>query len=250
MTPSEKALLELAVRKIADARHPVSFSGAGLSAESGVATFRDKSEDALWSTFDPAELASQAGFRSNPEMVIDWYNSRRRSVSMAKPNAAHLALASQKHWVHVTQNVDQLLEAAGAESADVHHLHGILSKDQCNANCGHSQHVDLSAPSGLYSCPNCDAPMRPAVVWFGEALSQDVLQAAVSAIRNADLLLVVGTSAMVRPAAGLIDLARENNAVVIVVNTEPSSTLMAQDIELIGNAGVLIPALFKVLPLT
>lgn len=247
MTTSEKTLLDFAARKVADARHPVSFSGAGLSAESGVATFRDKSEDALWSKFDPTELASQAGFKSNPEMVIDWYNSRRRSVAMAKPNAAHLALASQKHWVHITQNVDQLLEAGGAEPADVLHLHGILSEDHCNANCGHSEHVDISAPTALYSCPNCGAPMRPSVVWFGEALSQDVLQAAVSAIRKADLLLVVGTSAMVRPAAGLIDLARENSADIIVVNTEQSSTLMAQDIELIGNAGVLIPALFKAL---
>lgn len=246
MTSSNNAPLKLAARKVAKATYPVSFTGAGLSAESGVATFRDKSDDALWSKFDPTELASQAGFQSNPEMVIDWYNSRRASVAAAKPNAAHMTLAAQNNWVHVTQNVDHLLDSGCKEPNTVLHLHGTLYKDHCNNNCGHSQSVDLSTPSGLYNCPNCGALMRPSVVWFGESLSQEVLQAAVSAIQQADLLLVVGTSAMVRPAAGLIDLARENGADIIVVNTEKSTTLNSDDIELIGKAGELVPALFGV----
>lgn len=242
MSLSEEERLDVAVNKIASAKFPVSFSGAGLSAESGVATFRDKSKDALWAKFDPAELASQAGFKSNPEMVIDWYNSRRRSVSEATPNAAHQTLAANTNWVHITQNVDLLLEAAGA--ADVLHLHGKLDEDHCNANCGYTENVDISVPIGLHECPNCGTYMRPSVIWFGEALSHDLLQAAVHAIQNADLLLVVGTSAMVRPAAGLIDIARENNADIIVVNTEKSSTLSSTDIELIGKAGDVLPKLF------
>ena len=236
--------IEQAMVKIAEARYPVSFSGAGLSAESGIATFRDKDPDALWSKFDPAALASQRGFAADPVTVIDWYGARRKTLSQSMPNAAHKALASQQGWVHITQNVDNLLEASGANDKEVLHLHGSLLQDHCNAGCGYREEVNLDNPPSLRNCPDCDSYLRPSVVWFGESLSHEVLTHAADSAARADLLLVVGTSAQVYPASGLIDIARDNHADIIVVNTEPSE-LASRDIELIGKAGEILPRLFS-----
>ena len=238
-------LIQQAALKISKANHPVSFSGAGLSAESGIATFRDKTdEDALWSKFDPAQLASQEGFAADPAMVIDWYNYRRKTLAAAHPNAAHRMLAGLNGWVHVTQNVDHLLEAAGADAEHVLHLHGTLLEDHCNSGCGNSEKVNLESALPLRKCQCCQY-MRPSVVWFGESLPAHVMQAALDATEKADLMLVVGTSAQVYPAAGLIDIAKGNGAEVIVVNTESSGTSEAGVIELVGAAGEILPELFK-----
>ena len=241
-------MIELAARKITDATRPVSFSGAGLSAESGIATFRDSSDDAaLWSKFNPQELASQEGFQAAPETVTDWYNHRRIALADAKPNKAHHTLANLKDWTHITQNVDNLLEVAmqaiDADTSKVLHLHGTLVQDHCNASCGQVEKVDLSCPSPLRRC-TCGAYMRPSVVWFGEALPSDILHAAHKATEEADLMLVVGTSAQVYPAAGLIDVATARGADVIVVNTEPSAVAGTGVIELVGPAGEVLPQLF------
>ena len=238
-------LIKRAADKIASALRPVSFSGAGLSAESGIATFRDSSdEEALWSTFDPQQLASQEGFRAAPDTVIDWYNWRRKNLSAAKPNNAHRSLASLSGWRHITQNVDNLLEAAGADANEVLHLHGSLLQDHCNARCGHAESIDLGDAPKLRRCA-CGSYMRPSVVWFGETLPADVLQSATEKTQTADLMLVVGTSAQVYPAAGLIDLAESNGADIIIVNTESSSRKGAQVIELVGPAGELLPELIS-----
>lgn len=245
--------IESAQSKIAQAMHPVSFSGAGLSAESGIATFRDKNEGALWSQYDPMKLASQEGFQADPELVINWYHWRRQTLVDAKPNNAHRALGSQPGWVHITQNVDWLLEDAGAPPQSVLHLHGTLSKDHCNADCGYSEPFDVNGSTGeqsqgqtgLRDCPDCGNYLRPSVVWFGESLPEAVFEAAIRSTQQADLFLVVGTSAQVAPASGLIDLARENGADIVVVNTEQTNHSNGADIELIGKAGELLPALFK-----
>lgn len=240
--------LENASAKILAATHPVSFSGAGLSAESGIATFRDGSDDALWSKFDPMQLASQEGFAADPAMVTDWYNWRRKTLSEALPNEAHKVLGRQSNWIHITQNVDHLLEAGGADPQTVLHLHGSLLQDHCNANCGYSEDVDLANAAALRECPKCASAaktyLRPSVVWFGESLPEVVLQRAANAATAADLLLVVGTSAQVYPAAGLIDIARRGGAEILVVNTEPSESLAAEDIEIVGRAGEILPLLF------
>jgi len=237
-------LIQQAVQKISSAHHPVSFSGAGLSAESGIATFRDKADqDALWSKFDPMQLASQEGFASDPGMVIDWYNFRRKTLATAKPNNAHRMLAGLSGWIHITQNVDHLLELAGAEADHVLHLHGTLIKDHCNGGCGHSETVDLESPSPLRKCW-CGHYMRPSVVWFGESLPEHIMQRALNETEKADLMLVVGTSAQVYPAAGLIDIAKSNGADVIVVNTESSDADEDGVIELTGPAGEILPKLF------
>ena len=238
-------LIDLSAKKIARAVNPVSFSGAGLSAESGIATFRDKSDEgALWSKFDPQTLASQEGFLTAPETVIDWYNWRRKTLSNAEPNKAHLTLAGLQDWTHITQNVDNLLELAGADASHVLHLHGTLLEDRCNDNCGHFEKVQLSDAPALRRCV-CGSYMRPSVVWFGESLPSDVMTAALDDAHKTDLMLVVGTSAQVYPAAGLVDIAASNGADIIIVNTESSSIASEHVTELIGPAGELLPRLLQ-----
>ena len=235
--------LKAAIEKVAEAKHPVSFSGAGLSAELGIATFRDGSDDALWAKFDPMKLASQEGFKDSPETVIGWYKDRRKTLGAASPNAAHLALGAQTGWIHITQNVDNLLEAGGADNASVIHLHGTLERDHCNSECGFSEAIDLNNPPDLRPCPECGDQMRPSVVWFGEVLPDAAIRTATDAVQRADLMLIIGTSAMVMPAASFIDAAMDNGADIIVINTEKSLHQTGNKIELVGKAGDLVPQL-------
>ena len=233
-------MIDAARRMLADGRRVVSFSGAGLSAESGVGTFRDAPEG-MWAKYDPVRLASPEGFAADPKLVIDWYAARRRTVGDAKPNPAHVALAGRGDILHVTQNVDDLLLRAGAEQ--VIPLHGSIGFDRCHGGCGHEEPVDMTDPPGLRDCPNCGAPLRPAVVWFGEAMPSEAWDKADRACRDCDVLLVIGTSAVVYPAAGLIGVAKAAGAGIIVVNTQPSEASPLADIELLGPAGEIVPQL-------
>jgi len=223
----------------------VCFSGAGLSAESGIATFRDTETDALWSRYDPTELASPEGFAAHPERVIDWYNWRRRRIAQAHPNAAHRALAQRPDIVQITQNVDDLLERAGCKQASVIHLHGNITHDRCHQRCGFQHKIDLANPPGPGRCPMCDAPLRPAVVWFGETLPQWAWQQAEKACREAECLLVIGTSASVYPAAGLIQVTKAMGGKVLVINTHASGASALADMELIGPCGEWLPRLLS-----
>ncbi|RLU00218.1 SIR2 family NAD-dependent protein deacylase [Ketobacter sp.] len=223
----------------------VCFSGAGLSAESGISTFRDSDENALWSRYDPTQLASPEGFAADPKLVIDWYNWRRRIIADAAPNAAHQALAARSDIVQVTQNVDDLLERAGCKPEAVFHLHGHITHDRCHQRCGFQQKVDLANPPDLRSCPMCDAPLRPAVVWFGESLPQWAWQQSEQHCLAADCLLVIGTSASVYPAAGLIQLTKAQGGKVLVINTQASGASALADMELIGPCGEWLPALLS-----
>lgn len=232
-------MIEAARKMLSQATRIVSFSGAGLSAESGVSTFRDP--QGLWSKYDPMRLASPDGFADDPQTVNAWYASRRQDLWQARPNPAHHALAARTDIIHVTQNVDDLLERAGA--TDVLHLHGTIGKDRCHGPCGHEEHIDLAEPPGLRDCPDCGAPMRPAVVWFGEALPTDTWQRAERACQECDVLLVIGTSAVVYPAAGLIDVAQSHGARVVIVNIESSEASGLAHIELLGKAGEIVPSL-------
>jgi NAD-dependent deacetylase len=232
-------VIEAARRIIQNAGRVVSFSGAGLSAESGVSTFREA--DGLWAKYDPMRLASPQGFEEDPQLVINWYADRRRSIAAAQSNPAHLALAGRPDIAHVTQNVDDLLERAGAR--DVVHLHGTIAADRCHGDCGFRETIDLADPPPLRPCPKCGRRVRPAVVWFGEALPSDAWEAAQRACGRCDALLVIGTSAVVYPAAGLIGLAKSSGSAVIIVNTEPSGASSIADVELLGKAGELVPRL-------
>ena len=158
----ETRVIAQAARLLRQARRPVSFSGAGLSAESGIPTFRDRTSSGLWSKFDPLELATPEAFFGDPKLVTDWYRWRRQLVGAADPNPGHRALAAQAHMVHVTQNADDLLERAGARR--IVHLHGTIRTNRCSDGCGHEEDVDLEDPPALERCPHCAALMRPAIV--------------------------------------------------------------------------------------
>jgi NAD-dependent deacetylase len=244
------AALATARATLARSRRVAVFSGAGLSAESGIATFRGHADDALWSRYNPMELASPEGFAANPERVIAWYNWRRGKLAAARPNAAHVALAAQPRLVEITQNVDDLLERAGVDEARIHHLHGTIGKDRCNAACGYEETVDLANPPPLRECPRCGAYLRPGVVWFGEALPPRVWSEAQSVCAALDCMLVVGTTATVYPAAGLIEMVLAAGGAVISVNTEPTEPFGAQHLDLIGPAGQVLPVLLEGLTLS
>jgi len=234
---------------LAASRRTAVFSGAGLSAESGIPTFRSNDGHALWSQFNPMELASAAGFEDNPTRVIEWYNWRRTQLAHAQPNAAHRVLAKHPQLVQITQNVDDLLERAGVAASGVLHLHGTIGMDRCNASCGYEEAIDFAHPLPLRPCPRCDAYLRPAVVWFGEALPQRVWSEAQRICSELDCLLVVGTSATVYPAASLIEDAAAAGSKVISINTEPSGSFGAEHIELVGTASALLPQLLAGLSL-
>jgi NAD-dependent deacetylase len=232
-------LLKDAVAALQNASRPVSFSGAGLSAESGIPTFRE-AQTGLWARYDPMTLASPGGFAADPELVISWYNGRRRAIAAAQPNPAHLAMAQRADIVHITQNVDDLLERAGA--GDIVHLHGSINRDRCSAGCGHREAVDLAAPLTLRPCPQCGRPMRPDVVWFGEQLPRIEWLRADELAAQADVFIVIGTSAQVYPAAGLITTARTGGAKIIVIDIEPGD---GPGIRLTGPAGQIVPQLLE-----
>jgi NAD-dependent deacetylase len=223
----------------------VSFSGAGLSAESGVPTFRDAQCGGLWTKYDPTRLASPDGFAADPTLVIEWYAWRRRRIAAAQPNEAHRALAARPDIAHITQNVDDLLRRAGAEH--VIQLHGTIARDRCHASCGFEEPIDMSDPPPLRDCPRCGPrhPMRPEVVWFGEALPMEAWAQAEQAAAECDAMLVIGTSAEVYPAAGLVHTAKSAGARIIIVNTQQSGASAFADVELIGRAGAIVPALLR-----
>ena len=232
------------------ARHVVVLTGAGVSAESGVPTFRDK-QTGLWERFDALELATPQAFQRDPALVWGWYQWRRRLVERAQPNAAHHALAQWQQrpvrFTLITQDVDDLHERAG--SRDVQHLHGRLSLNVCE-NC--RREAQLDAAEELFEdgrriepprCANCGARIRPGVVWFGEALPQAEWRFAVEAAESCDLFLCVGTSALVQPAASLVDHAAD--AVTVQINTNPTPLDEAVDYSLNGPAGVILPELLQ-----
>jgi NAD-dependent deacetylase len=242
--PVFEAQLEKARDILARSQRVAAFSGAGLSAESGLSTFRDPEPDALWSRFDPTELASVTGFEENPQRVIDWYNWRRASYAAVHPNAAHRALAGQPRMIQVTQNVDHLLEQAGVPAQQVYHLHGSILHDRChNSACDHREAVDLDSAQALRPCPRCGDAMRPAVVWFGENLPQQAWASAQNLCMALDCLLVIGTSATVYPAAGLVTLARQYGSRIIVIDTNPGAAGGIGDVFLAGPAGETLPRL-------
>ncbi len=227
---------------IAAARHIAVLTGAGMSAESGVPTFRD-AQTGLWSKFRPEELATEEAFRANPRHVWDWYAMRRERMKGVSPNAGHVALAefARRHpgrLTLITQNVDGLHQRAG--SPGVLALHGNIAEDRWldapRACCDAHDPVEGRPPK----CGICGNLRRPAVVWFGEMLPMDVLEAAEEAAERCDLMLVVGTSGVVYPAAGLARMARGR---VVVVNPAPSDLDDTADVVLRGTAAGLLPQL-------
>ena len=225
------------------------FSGAGLSAESGISTFRGNEPDAYWSRFDPMQLASVQGFAEDPATVIAWYDWRRKKLARAEPNPAHRELAAQPGLINITQNVDDLLERAGVPATYILHLHGSIGKDRCLANCGHEESIELSDPPGLRNCENCGASMRPSVVWFGEMLPEQIWLNAMRVCQGIDCLLVIGTSGSVYPAARLVEVAAGSGSKIIVINPESNPHDQLADVELNAAAARVLPKLLAGLAL-
>lgn len=230
--------LEQAIALLGAARRVVALTGAGMSKESGLATFREQ-QTGLWSRFDPTELATEAAFRRHPARVFGWYLWRWRSVCETEPHAGYHALtriaAHFDTFTLVTQNVDGLHRRAGGE--DVIELHGSLDAFRC-FDAGHP--YDAAELAGLVvggngeveppACPSCGSPIRPGVVWFGESLPRDAVLRARGAAEACEVMLVIGTSSVVYPAAELPHVARAHGAAVIEVNPQRTPLTVAADL--------------------
>lgn len=234
--------------RIAKAGRVCVLTGAGMSAESGIATFRD-ALTGLWSRFDPAALASEEGFRAAPDRVWAWYAERREGVREAQPNPGHRALGdfASRHpgrLTVVSQNVDDLHQRAG--NTDTLRLHGDIGADRWLSACprGLACSPAAAVPGAPPHCGACGNLVRPGVVWFGEALPAATLAAAEQAAEQCALMLVVGTSGAVWPAAGLAGLARRAGAHVVVVNPHASELDHTAHTLLAGTAATVLPALF------
>jgi NAD-dependent deacetylase len=231
------------------------LTGAGVSKESGVPTFRDALEG-LWANYDPEQLATRRAYENNPKMVWDWYAYRRERVAQVQPNPGHHALKDlERHFqafTVITQNVDSLHEAAGSQ--DIIHLHGELARTRCFYDCnGAPTLVDLAAltydkDDGPPQCPNCGRKsLRPDVVWFGEMLPEHDLSRAMHISQMTDAMLVIGTSGLVTPAATLPRVAKEYGAKIIEVNPDYSMITRYADVKLEGPSGEMLPKLVEAL---
>jgi NAD-dependent deacetylase len=218
----------------------VILTGAGLSAESGLSTFRDAG--GVWAKYDYRKVATPQGFRNNPALVHEFYNMRRRDVQNALPNTAHIALAElERNHVGrvdiVTQNVDNLHEVAGTRN--LIHMHGELLKvfcSNCDHHCGWTD--DLSVAN---DCPACrrSGGMRPDIVWFGEIPYQ--MERITELLQNADLFVSIGTSGNVYPAAGFVEVAKAAGAQTLELNLEPSEGVTLFDEAVHGPATRIVP---------
>jgi len=232
------------------ARHVLFFTGAGVSAESGIPTFRD-ALSGLWSRFEASELATPEAFARDPALVWGWYEWRRMKVLQAQPNDAHHAIAAfarRRDASVVTQNVDDLHERAG--SAVNAHLHGSLHRPRC-FDCGRPGRYPAGTPAVADGgervepplCDRCGGRLRPGVVWFGESLPETDWQRAMEAVAVADLVISIGTSSLVWPAAEIPRWAAQRGACVVQVNPRPTALDEVADYSLRGAAGRILPTL-------
>jgi NAD-dependent deacetylase len=240
-------LLE-AAQRIKAASRLVVLTGAGISKESGIPTFRE-AQDGLWERYDPMEMASERGFLSNPKLVWEWYEYRFGMVASAQPNPGHRAIAELEEIVPsvtvVTQNIDGLHQAGG--STRVLELHGSIQRYKCfsGRHTGYSREDFAGQAEKPPRCPECGDLIRPDIVWFGEYLPVDVIRNAYAACREAQVALVVGTSGVVQPAASLPFVAQDEGAAMIDVNPEEDEISRRADIFLQGPGGVVLPQLLE-----
>jgi NAD-dependent deacetylase len=238
-------LITRAAAALREARHVCVLTGAGISAESGIPTFRE-ALTGLWERFSPEELATPEAFERDPQFVWDWYEYRRELIRKAEPNPGHHALVELARRVPrftlVTQNVDGLHQRAG--STGVLEYHGNILRDRCTVERVVATRSRDSA-KGLPRCESCGGLLRPDVVWFGEAIPPGPMIEASEAAEACDVFLSIGTSSLVYPAAGLAETALSRGATVIEVNPNRTELSPAADVVLGGPSGVLLPRLLR-----
>ena len=241
------------VQRIREAKRLAALTGAGVSQESGLRTFREASgraspdsEKPLWEQYRPEDLATPEAFERNPNLVWDFYAMRRLKAGEVLPNAGHLALAEMgrrsPHFTLITQNVDGLHQRAG--SNHVIELHGNITRVRCTQGCGvFTEWEDAQGEVPL--CPRCGAKLRPDVVWFGEMLPPLALDEAMEAAQSCELFYSIGTSALVQPAASLPLVAKKRGAAVVEINAEATSLTPYADYFLQGKSGEILPELVQ-----
>ena len=251
------AEVERAAKLLATKQRICILTGAGISAESGIPTFRDK-QTGLWEKYSAEDLATPDAFARDPKLVWSWYQWRRQQVASKKPNPAHIALAQWQYHSRsthhqltlITQNVDDLHEQAGSV---VTHLHGNLWRNKCSrcdtpyqsqSNGSYDSEDSINFDEALIICQHCEGYIRPDIVWFGESLPRQAWQTAEEAAADCDVFISIGTSSLVYPAAGLAQLAKHNGAKIIEINPYPTPNTLV-DITLAAKAGVILPELVK-----
>ncbi|MBM4127385.1 MAG: NAD-dependent deacylase [Nitrospira sp.] len=234
--------LGLVREKLATARSVVVLTGAGISADSGVPTFRGA--DGLWRNFRAEDLATPEAFARDPRLVWEWYNWRRELIATKQPNAAHEAVAELErqysHFWLITQNVDGLHRTAGSHKLS--EIHGNIWRVRCT-DCrqvvdNHDVPIHI-----LPMCDHCHGLLRPHIVWFGESLTEDDLRQCDAALRSCDLCLIIGTSGVVYPAAGFASIAKEAGAFVAEINLDVTPHTGLVDVSLQGRAKDVVPLL-------
>ena len=230
--------------RIQQAQSVTVLTGAGISADSGVPTFRGS--EGLWKNFRPEELASPEAFDRDPQLVWEWYNWRRELLSTKHPNAAHEALVKLEtlipdFWV-ITQNVDGLHRSAGTQNLS--EIHGNIWKIRCTQCHEITVNHDVPLPFPP-TCTTCGGLLRPHIVWFGEALAPKDLEQSYAALNRCDLLLIIGTSGVVYPAASFAPVAKDHGAFVVELNLDPTPHSSVVDVSFQGRAKELVPLLLK-----
>jgi NAD-dependent deacetylase len=233
--------------KLSNARTVCAFTGAGMSAESNIPTFRGN--EGLWKKFKPEELANFDAFMRNPELVWEWYSARKKIIHEARPNPGHAALVAMEGLVEevivITQNIDNLHRRAG--SSVVYELHGNIERNYC-IKCGEIYYDDALLSRALPpKCDTCGGLVRPDVVWFGEFLPQDEFNASESAAQRADVFFLLGTSGIVYPAASIPRLARQSGAFLVEINTERTPASDIADVTVLGTTGTVLPQIVGIL---
>lgn len=232
------------INKLKSAKKILFFTGAGISAESGIPTFRG--ENGIWKKFKPEELANFNAFLKNPEMVWEWYQYRRKIIYEAQPNKAHIAISEFQNYFNEvivsTQNIDNLHRRAGSKI--IYELHGNIEKNYCIKCKKRYDFTNFNFDKKVQKC-DCGGLIRPDVVWFGEFLPMNDYNASEKAAEECDITFVVGTTAVVYPAANIPLLAKSNHKFVVEINIEPTEISNLVDVSLIGKAGEILPQILE-----
>jgi NAD-dependent deacetylase len=237
-------LFETITNKLKDAEKIVFVTGAGISQESGIPTFRGT--DGLWRKYDPMQLATIDAFYDDPKLVWEWYEERRKNILQAKPNPGHFAIAELEKYKKVTvltQNIDGLHQRSG--STRVLELHGSIIRIKCTV-CSYKDNITSSFNELPPKCKSCNNILRPDVVWFGEPLPQDVWNQAISEANSCDVMIIAGTSLVVSPANTLPVYAKQNNALLVEVNPEETIMTFEMDFSLKMTSAKALPNLITI----